>query len=140
MAETTTVNGTTPVTTTITTITTLPTTAALPATASAPQSSKIVDLLNTPWKSFLGMNFKWLAAVTIRYGTILGVALLLVLFVSLNFLKLQCGAGRPLFLIKQGKTINVSEVSKDTNVQNVQEIEEMIKVLNDLKKKTEEKK
>jgi hypothetical protein len=97
---------------------------------------KIDDLLENTWKDFLSKNLKWITGVFIRFGPLAMIALL-VLFTALTRIQMNCGSNNegPIFVIKQGKTINVTKIGKDNSTEQIKEIDAVLKELEELRKK-----
>lgn len=98
---------------------------------------KIEELLNDSWKDIINKNFKWLIAVMIRYASLTAIGVVFLLFIFLNYIKAGCSNtdNSPVFVIKQGKTINVTKVGKENNAEQVKEIDTIIKELESLRGK-----
>ncbi len=99
---------------------------------------KIDELLDSGWKDFINKNAKWFVGVLIRYVSYIAIGGFVLLFIFLNYIQVNCGGSNgdtPVFVIKQGKTINVTKLGKDNNLENVKDIDALIKELEALKEK-----
>ena len=123
---------------TLTTITTaVPTVAVPPATVSK-ASTGIEAILGDSWKDFINKNLKWLTGIVIRYGILIIVGIIVLAFLFTNIITpIHCGGSgtNPVIFIKSGKTVNMSKMSKDTNTEDIKDIDQMINQLTSLKYK-----
>ena len=94
---------------------------------------KIDEILADDIKTLLAKNGKWWLSFFIRYGfvALMGTLLFIFLYGNIKGGNFVTGPG---VVVKRGKTINITKISEDTNIEDEKEIEDTIEYLKSLKK------